>query len=93
MMTTEYPDCYLHVQECRSGQEWIMPIRGNAHLDLEKLIRKWAKAEYAGELVLDGKTVPRLDGDYYAKIMTDNRPPTSAVCWTSGGFYLKQANP
>lgn len=91
MKTTDqtYPDCYLHVEECRSGQTWIMPIRGNSLLDLEHQIKRWIKQEFGSELALDGETMPRLSGDYYARIMTDSRPPESAVCWTSGGFYLK----
>jgi len=87
--TTKYPDCYLHVYECRSGESWIMPIRGNAKLDIERLVKKWADQEYGGELKLDGELMPGLEGDYYAKIMTDGRPPDSCICWTSGGFYLK----
>lgn len=87
---TLYPDCYLHIEECRSGQTWIVPIRGNAKLDLVRLIKRWAKQEFAGELILDGQIMPRLQGDYYAVIYTDGRPP-GGVCWTSGGFYLKGA--
>lgn len=100
------PDCYLYVRECRSGQTWIVPsqaprgsgktdfgltLRGNSTLDLERQIKKWAKSEYAGELRLDGKIMPRLEGDYYARIMTDGHPPDSIVSWESGGFYLKQS--
>lgn len=88
-MTSEYPDCYLHVTECRSGETWIMPLRGNAILDLRHQIRRWVKREYAGELALDGELMPKLDGDYYGKIMTDGRAPDSVVCWDGGGFYLK----
>jgi hypothetical protein len=84
----KYPDTYLHVRECRSGQEWIVPLRGNASLDLKKQVKKWVKNEYQGAFRLDGELMPKLDGDYYARIMTDGRPPDSVVCWTSGGFYL-----
>ena len=83
----EYPSQYLHVTECRSGETWIVPMRGNASFDLAHQIRKWVKAEFCGELFLDGKLCP-IDGDYYAKIMTDGRPPDSVICWTSGGFTL-----
>lgn len=86
-----YPDCYLLVEECRSGQRWIVPIRGRTTLDLEKRVKAWIKSEFAGELRLDGRIMPKLQGDYYAQIKTDNRPPDSVVCWTSGGFYLKDA--
>tara|TARA_R110000868_G_scaffold188768_3_gene431547 strand:+ start:9179 stop:9502 length:324 start_codon:yes stop_codon:yes gene_type:complete len=84
----EWPDCYLHVRECRSDEQWIRPIGKNAKLDLAANIRKWVKEEFAGELFLDGKIMPKLEGDYYATIITDGRPPDSVVVWTSGGFYL-----
>jgi len=65
-----------------------MPLRGNSVLDLKHQIKKWIKQEFYGELKLDGSIMPKLDGDYYGKIMTDNRPPDSVVCWDGGGFYL-----
>jgi hypothetical protein len=89
MSEKEYPDCYLHVREEHSGQEWIYPIRGNARLDLKACIQRWLKREFSGELRLSGAITPRLGGEYYARIMTDNRPPESVVCWTSGGFYTE----
>lgn len=85
----QFPDCYLHVTECRSGQTWIVPLRGNASLDLEYQIRKWVKAEFGGELRLDPPIMARLEGDYYGRIMTDGRSPDSVICWDGGGFYLK----
>lgn len=86
MKTQKYPDQYLHVEECRSGQKWIVPIGENDPLDLTALLNQWIAKEFAGELVLDGK-ITNLEGEYYARIMTDKRPPESVVCWTSGGFY------
>lgn len=85
----KYPETYLHVRECRSDQEWICPIRGNAKLDLKRRVAQWISQEFAGELTLDGEIMPKLDGEFYARIMTDGRPPSSVVCWTGGGFYLK----
>jgi hypothetical protein len=87
--TQKYPNCYLHIDECRSGQTYIMPMRGNSLLNIKHQIKKWIKKEFGGELMLDGEPMSRLAGDYYAKIMTDGRPPDSIVCWTSGGFFLK----
>ena len=84
------PECYLHVTECRSGETWVLPIRGNGLLDLRHQIARWTRQEFDGELVIDGKLMPKLDGDYYGKIMTDGRPPDSVVCWDGGGFYLKE---
>jgi hypothetical protein len=90
--TMNYPNCYLHVEECCSGETFIMPMRGNSKLDLKHQVKRWVKQQYAGELALDGELMPRLSGDYYARIITDNRPPDSVVCWTSGGFYLKSTD-
>lgn len=87
--TDQYPDCYLHVTECRSGETWIQPIHPNAHLDIKRQVKKWIANQFCGELALDGDLMPRLEGDYYATIITDGRPPDSVVVWTSGGFYLK----
>jgi hypothetical protein len=84
-----YPDCYLHVREAVSGEEWIRPLTGNTKLDLKRLVKRWIKEEFCGERFLDGELMPRLDGQFYAQIITDNRPPDSHVCWESGGFYIK----
>ncbi len=84
-----YPETYLHVTECRSGETWIRPMRGNSVLDLKTQIKKWVKEQFSGELALDGQIMSKLDGDYYAKIMTDGRSPDSVICWQGGGFYLK----
>lgn len=88
-MKNKLPDCYLYVTESRSGQEWIMPLRGNSKLDLKTQIKNWVKKEFGGELRLNGQIMPKLEGDYYGKIMTDGRPPESVICWDGGGFYLK----
>lgn len=87
----KYPNCYLHVTECRSGEEWIMELRGNSVLDLTRQVKNWIKKEFYGEFLLDGKIMPRLQGDYYATILTDGRSPDSIVVWQSGGFYLKSS--
>jgi hypothetical protein len=85
------PDYYLHVCECRSGEEWIMPLRGNSLLNLKHQIKKWIKQEFCGELILDGEIMRKIDGDYYGQIKTDGRPPDSIVCWDGGGFFMKGA--
>jgi hypothetical protein len=84
-----YPETYLHVYDCKGGTEWIMPIRGNGTLDLKRQIKNFCKKAFGGELTIDGDIMPKLDGDYYGKIMTDGRPPESVICWNGGGFYLK----
>ena len=88
METTTYPPQYLHVTECRSGETWVMPLKANAKLDLKRQVKRWIAREFEGQLKLSGKIMPKLDGDYYAKLMTDGRAPDSCVCWDGGGFYL-----
>jgi hypothetical protein len=85
---TEYPENYLHVTECRSGTTWIMPLRGNASLDLKKQVRTFVRLNWGGELYVLPGFMPRFDGDYYGKIMMDGRHPDSVVCWEGAGFYL-----
>lgn len=84
-----YPDQYLHVEETRSGREWVVPLRSNAQLALTKQVKRWIKNEFSGEFVLDGKLVDNIEGEYFAQILTDGRPPTSVVVWDCGGFFLK----
>lgn len=88
----KYPDCYLHVLEHTSGEEWIFPLRGNASLDIKHQIKRWIKHEYGGELRLQHPIVTKMAsvcGTHYARIMTDGRPPDSVVCWTSAGFFME----
>lgn len=84
-----YPEQYLHVEECQSGETFIMPIKNNEKLNLKKLIKKWIKKQYNGELVLDGDIQSKLQGQYYASIYTDKRSPDSNVVWDAGGFFTK----
>lgn len=87
----EYPDCYLHIKECRSGETWIIPISGRKTLSLKTRVKEWIKSHFGEGWSLDGKFMPKIDGDYYAAIYTDNRPPESNIVWASGGFYVKCA--
>ena len=89
MKVKTYPETYLHVNECKSGQIWIRSLRGNAKLDLRHQLARWVKEEFDGQLLIDGKLMPKLEGEYYGKIMTDGRFPDSVVCWEGAGFYLK----
>lgn len=77
----KYPDQYLLVKECRSGETWIIPFGPDDTLDIRHNVKKW--------IASDGELMPKLSGDYYAAIITDGRPPDSVVVWQSGGFYLK----
>lgn len=85
----KYPETYLHVRDENSGEEFVLPIRGNGLLDITHQTKRWIKQQFGGELMLDGKLQSGLSGDYYARIMTDGRSPDSVVCWQSGGFYLQ----
>jgi hypothetical protein len=85
---SQWPETYLHIRDEKSGETWIVPLRGNASLNLKHQIKKWITSEFGGELFLNGELMPKLSGDYYGKIMTDGRPPDSVVCWDGAGFYL-----
>lgn len=84
----EFPDAYLLVRESRSGQQWLEPIGPRGTIDLRKQLAKWVKKEFAGEMFISGELTPKLEGDYYGSIITDNRPPDSVVVWEGAGFYL-----
>ena len=88
-MADKWPDQYLHITECRSGEQWIVPLKSNARLDLKRWVKRWIKTEFSDELFLDGDLTPKIAGAYYATIITDGRPPDCAIVWNSGGFYLK----
>jgi hypothetical protein len=83
-----FPTTYLHVRDSLTGEQWIREIRPREILDLRKLVKKWVRETFGGELRLDGKIMPRLEGDFYAKIKLDAEPPDSVRNWESGGFYL-----
>jgi hypothetical protein len=82
-------DCYLIVEHCQSGETYVQEIKPNWVIGLETRIKHWLKTEYCDELALDGELMPSLPGEYYARIMTDNRQPDSVVCWDAAGFYVK----
>jgi hypothetical protein len=82
-------ECYLLVTELRSGQEWVTEIKGKMILDLETRVKAWIRKEFDGELHLNGRIMPKIEGDYYASIITDWRPRNSVVVWQGGGFYLR----
>jgi hypothetical protein len=43
MVKNKYPDCYLHIEEYKSGEAFIMPMRSNSLLDLTYQVKKWIK--------------------------------------------------
>lgn len=91
-MAETYPNQYLHVLENRSGQEWIMPLTARASLSVERQVRRWIKQEHDGQLVLEPPFVTGTGKscvDYYARIITDGRPPDTVICWDSVGFFLR----
>lgn len=86
------PECYLAVEECRSGELEIFALADDDLLDLETLVDQWIAESSGGELMRDGDIMPKLRGEYYAWIQTDRRPLDSAVVWESGGFYVREAD-
>lgn len=89
----EWPDQYLHILECKSGDVWYRPLRKNASLDLTTQIRKWVREEFCGELFLEPPIQPKLNGDYYGQILLEGRPPDRAACWDGAGFWLTDERP
>lgn len=71
------------------GEEWIKEITGRQSLDLKTRVKAWIKEEFCDQLRLNGDLMPGLEGEYYAKIITDQRPPDSVVVWNSGGFFTE----
>ena len=96
MNITKYPDQYLHVTESLTGETWIVPIGANTPLDLERLVKKWAKSMDLLE-DCDGNRYRVIISEhsggllaYHAAIYTDGRPPDGGVCWASRDFYIDE---
>lgn len=86
-------ETYLLVEDCRTGQEWVVEFDENSTLDLREQVEAWVEEEFCGELKIDGELTPAFEGDYYAQIKTDWATKDSVVCWESGGFYLRESQP
>lgn len=84
----KWPETYLHIDECMTGEEWIVEIDEHDILDLKILVKEWINVQFWGELELDGDLM-KIGGRYYAAIYTDGRSPNSVIVWDSGGFHLK----
>jgi hypothetical protein len=83
-----YPDAYLIVTECRSGEQYLTPLADTDTLDLAENVDAWIDREYCGEVKRTGE-FQRWQGDFWAEIKTDGRSPDSPICWESGGFYVE----
>lgn len=81
-------ECYLHIYDCRSGEEFFKELKDDDILDLESQLVNWVNEEFCGELEIDLPTID-FEGDYYASIKTDWNPTDSVIVWESAGFYLK----
>lgn len=86
-----YPEQYLHIRDNRSGEEYLVPFEADEPMALEAMTDRWIAEHSGGELVRDGAMTRSIDGDYYARIMTDGRSPESVCCWDGAGFYLTGA--
>jgi len=82
-------ECYLHVYDCKSGEDYFKEIKDDDVLDLETQLIQWVADYFCGELELDLPIMHGIEGDYFASIKTDFNPPDSVISWESGGFYLK----
>ena len=82
-------ECYLHVYDCKSGEDYFKEIKDDDVLDLETQLIQWVADYFCGELELDLPIIRGMEGDYFASIKTDFNAPDSVISWESGGFYLK----
>ena len=85
---TEWPRQYLHVRECRSGEEWVKPLTSRALMDLATQVRRWVKEWSGGLAHLTGTIVPRVEGEFYAQLIINGDDPQSGRCWEGGGFFI-----
>jgi hypothetical protein len=87
---TTYPECYIHIQELRSGEVWIQEIKPQWILDITVRVKHWIKEHFEGLALLDSSVMTGIEGDYYATIYLHGEDPNEDCgCWTSGGFYIK----
>lgn len=59
---------------------------------MKKLVERWIKRQFCGELRLDGG-FNKAGGEYYAEIILGGKPPNGTSCWESGYFHLKSLDP
>lgn len=83
-------ECYLHVYDCKSGEEFFKELKDDDILDLESQLVNWVAEHFCGELEID-LPITYLEGDFDASIKTDWNSPDSVVVWERAGFYLKSA--
>ena len=89
MKTKPEPEVYLLIRDCRSDELTKIPLKNNAKLDLKYQIKKWIKRYFQNAAVLNGELMPKVEGDYYAKLITDGRPIDTNVVWDSAGFFVR----
>ena len=81
-------DQYLLITEAATGRKTAMEIGHWAKLDIERLIKRFVRGAFGGELI--ASEIDDLpNGDFHASIITDRRDPDSVVAWDSAAFYLK----
>lgn len=91
----KYPDQYLLVTENQSGEQWIYPIRANAKLCLETLVKRWAKQHFGLDTPINTPIRVEVANhsfgglSHHAAIITDGRPPDSVVVWTSKDVHIE----
>jgi hypothetical protein len=82
-------ETYLHVHDCKSGEDYFMELKDDDLLDLQIQLIRWVREEFCDELEIDLPIMSGMEGDYFACIKTDFNSPDSVISWESGGFYLK----
>jgi hypothetical protein len=89
MQTSKAPfECYLQVEDCKSGEFFFKELKDDDLLSLEDQLSIWIEEDSCGELVIDFPLM-EIQGDFYAQIKTDWREPESPICWESAGLFIK----
>ena len=82
---------FLSIYHNQSGEEYIRRVSPSEKLDLRAMVRKWASAEYDGELKPSfsepGSHIPNGCGEYQAELR-DTKASNGFSCWTAEPFYL-----
>jgi len=80
---------YLLVRNKRSGRTWAMKIEDNHTLDVCVETKRFLDEEFGSDLDIQPNFCDRSAGAHFsARIITDKRPPDSAVVWSKKGFFL-----
>lgn len=88
-MSDKYPNQYLLIKESATETETIYPFRANCILDIQRLVKKWVKEQFCGEMKAVGFGKAGWGGQFIAEIKLNGEPPSSITVWESCSFRLE----